>query len=82
VTPNVKRRRSPDWVRAMDSHTLHRLAGRLLRDFRMSGITPRQDWLLGAALSELEYRRRVEPLLTERCSCFMCIGREWTPGSA
>lgn len=70
------RRRSPGWVRAMSERNLHSLAGRLLRDFASDGLSARQDWLLSAALSELEYRRRRWYRwgdLTSACHCWMCL---------
>lgn len=35
-------------------------------------ITSRQDWLLGACISELEYRHRREKSVWKRCVCFLC----------
>lgn len=60
-------------LRSMTSGELHGLAGSLLQRFWHDAISPRQDWLLDAALRELGYRsRRAKP--GERCVCSMCFG--------
>jgi hypothetical protein len=60
----------------MDSVTLHRVAGRLCRDFRSQGVTPRQDWLLTQLINELEHRRRTAVNPIDRCACYLCNDRD------
>lgn len=67
------RRRSPLWVRAMDSDTLHGIAGRFARQIREEDITRGQWRLWSAVLSELEYRRRSAPSVWDACSCWFCL---------
>lgn len=67
------RRRSPGWVRALDRSQLHGLAGRLVNLYTEQSISVRQELLLDACLSELEYRHRSERRLTRRCWCQMCV---------
>lgn len=68
----VHRRRSPGWVRSMSSRELHGLAGRLQREFTEDRLSARQEWLLDAALSELEYRHRSTTSALDRCWCWFC----------
>jgi hypothetical protein len=68
----IPRRRAPEWVRALASPSLHSLAGRLQRDFRLEGLSRGQEWLLDACISELEHRHR-HPETWTRCDCDLCI---------
>jgi hypothetical protein len=66
----------------MSQQALHGLAGRLCRDFEDDALSYEQEWLLGCALSELEYRRR-RALRThhvlQACHCWLCLPLdEWS----
>jgi len=73
------RRRSPGWVRQLDRQQLHGLTGRLVNLWRAGDISPRQDWLLDACFSELDYRQR-HPEVWARCSCEWCCSPFPEPG--
>lgn len=65
------RRRSPWWVRELAWAKLHALGGKLLNTYRSDGLSPNQEWLWGAVISELEYRNRHRPPV-DRCTCLLC----------
>lgn len=74
MEPNpAVRRRSPAWVRALPSDTLHAMAGRFQRHQRQQDLTKPQEWLWGALISELEYRHRTTLPAYKRCSCCLCV---------
>lgn len=60
----------------MPDRQLHGLAGRLHLARFQEGLTRRQEWLWDAAISELEYRRRMHlrngSALTA-CTCWLCL---------
>lgn len=64
----------------MSDRDLHGLAGRLVRDFQGAGLSDAQDWLLTAALSELEWRRRRKMRrgdVLAACHCWLCFSHEY-----
>lgn len=67
------RRRSPGWVRAYSSPALHGLALRLMKMGQAKDLSDGQEWLWGAVVSELEYRRRRDLGTVRACSCMLCI---------
>ncbi len=67
------RRRSPGWIRAYSTASLHGLVGRLHRQRTGENLSDAQEWLWDACLSELEYRWRREPRVLRRCSCMFCV---------
>lgn len=69
------RRRSPGWVRALESRNLHALAFRLRWEYQDRGLSGPQEWLLDACISELEYRRRraLRCHSWSVCSCELCV---------
>lgn len=73
------RRRSPGWVRELPDRKVHGIAGRL-NLLRPSGLTPQQEWLWDACISELEYRRRDHLRsgnVIGSCSCWLCLPTEY-----
>ena len=72
-TEHLLRRRSPAWVRALPSHTLHAMAGRFRREQETADLTEPQEWLWRALISELEYRHRTTRPAWRRCSCELCV---------
>lgn len=72
-TELLRRRRSPGWVRALTRPQLHALAVRLQRLYHDQLLSPSQEWLLDACLSELEYRHRSSKALLDRCWCQLCF---------
>lgn len=67
------RRRSPGWVRAFSSPSLHGLLGKFDRMRQSSDLSEQQEWLYDACVSELEYRRRVTRPIWKCCSCRYCV---------
>lgn len=67
-----RRRRSPDWVRAMSSAQLHATALKLVRESMTADLSTGQEWLWRALTSELEYRQRHPSLFGPRCACELC----------
>lgn len=67
------RRRSPMWVRQLDSQTIHAMCGRFARDRRSADLTEAQEWLWDGLISELEYRHRHTRPAYQRCSCEYCV---------
>lgn len=67
------RRRSPGWVRAMSDRDVHGLAFKLEREWQQGRTTDAQEWLWGACISELEYRRRHSLRPAWACACRLCI---------
>lgn len=67
------RRRSPGWVRAYSSPSLHGLALKLMRMRTSEHLSDAQEWLWDAVISELEYRRRRDYGRLQACSCMLCI---------
>lgn len=83
MTPSTEQsywenRRSPHYVRDMESRTIHALYAKFAREFAVSEPSEAQLWLWDALQSELWFRwRRAEsPLL--RCHCEYC----WPPPCA
>jgi len=60
------------WVREMDSRTVHKLAYRLWRLWSHEGISDKEEWLLEACISELEYRQRNRQQGWRLCGCQFC----------
>lgn len=79
--PDDARRRSPGWVRSMESRNVHALAFRLRNRFMVEGISSAEEWLLDACISELEYRRRraLRARSWSACACELCKGGEAPP---
>lgn len=71
MTVRRPRRLAPMWVRELDRRDLHALTGKLLRDFRGTGISPAQDWLLDRALNELAWRVYADGP-ARCCVCELC----------
>ena len=69
-----RRRMSPQWVRELPSRTLHALAFKLQRLSVSTDLSPGQEWLFEACVSELEYRRRTTRWPEVRCTCQLCFG--------
>ena len=67
------RRRSPAWIRRLDSRTIHGMAGRFLREQRQRDLSKGQEWLWRSLISELEYRRRSTTQGWLACSCALCV---------
>lgn len=67
------RRRSPGWIRAYSSTSLHGLALRLMNLRTSEDLSDAQEWLWDAVISELEYRRRRARGSLQACSCMLCI---------
>lgn len=67
------RRRAPYWVRSLADIPLHGLTGKLARVERWGDGSEAQGWLLGACISELEYRaRRDRRDHITPCACQWC----------
>lgn len=67
------RRRSPGWIRAYNDKALHGLAFKLMNLRPTQDLSPRQEWLWDAVVSELEYRRRHHPNPAWACACMLCV---------
>lgn len=67
------RRRSPRWVRDLDSDTLHAIATRFLSLQTTADLSERQEWLWTALISELEYRRARTSPAWRKCNCALCV---------
>lgn len=80
-TPPLPRRRSPQWVRDLDSRVIHSIAWRFNQERVSADLTEAQEWLWSALISELEYRNRSALHVFQRCSCELCIPpfEEWLP---
>lgn len=69
------RRRAPYWVRSLTDQALHGLALKTQRSFEVGWISDRQEWMLEACISELEYRARRDARAgIKACVCQMCCG--------
>lgn len=69
----LTRRRSPGWIRAYSSRSLHGLAMRLMNLRSGEDLSDAQEWLWDAVISELEYRRRRDLGRVRACSCMLCV---------
>lgn len=71
------RRRSPGWVRALDSRTIHGIALSLRREQETADLSRQQVWLFDGCISELEYRHRCavrgDRLFGRPCMCELCV---------
>lgn len=67
------RRRSPKWVRELDTRQLHGIATRLHYDRVGMDLSERQEWLWDSLISELEYRHRSSRPRGTACSCWLCV---------
>lgn len=79
--PDPTRRRSPQWVRDLDSRVLHAMAFRFNADRQSEDLSDAQEWLYDALISELEYRHRRATNIRDRCSCELCLPpfTDWLP---
>ena len=68
----LRRRRSPQWIRTTGQGALHGIALRLMDADRTRGMTEGQEWLWSAVISELEFRFRHPSREWGRCACYLC----------
>lgn len=72
----LPRRRSPLWVRELSDRACHGIAMKLRVESQALDLSPQQEWLWEALISELEYRRRVamRRRFGSPCTCELCLG--------